>query len=334
MAYSKGSTVAALDFNSLVGFDPTTTRNTLNSVWGTGSGSLGYGQTPVAALAEGQTISASNWATLINSAGYAAVHQGTALAVMAPPTIGQVVTQDPALLDSIANIYNNRFNAAVQGTTVPTTTTNMSTWTDAITFEHVITFSSGDAARYFFNMGGQIALTFGSPSGFGINQLLSKLAMDCGTLVISAPDNGQAKIAGVMYDGFTKIGGSVTAPIEIARYQSIIDNTGNLVPTLGYYGMSTSYQEAFKKTVGGFPSRYSFYEGSYVSVSVKSNGTQGLYGDNGSVISIKTIWEQVPNGLAVSSGTTTTVTVKPPFLGAGITKSWGTPVVTGSVSGS
>lgn len=322
MAYSKGSVVAALDFNSIVGFDPTTTTNTLNSVWGTGSGTLGYGQTPVDTLAEGETIAASNWSSLLNTVGYTAVHQGTGLSVMAPPAIGQIVTQDPALIAGVAAVYANRLNAAGQGTTSSTTTTNMSTWTDAITFEHTVTFSSGDAARYFFNMGGQLALTFSSPSAFGIDQLLSKLAIDCGTLVISAPDIGTAKIAGVAYEGFTKVGGAAPG-----------GSTGVLIPTLGYYGMGPSYQEAFRKTVGGFPSAYSHYDGSYVSVSIKSNGAQGLYGDNGSIITIQTIWEQIPNGLPVSSGTTTTVTVKPPYMGSGITKSWGTPVVTGSVSG-
>lgn len=321
MAYSKGSKVAALDFNSIVGFDPTTTTNTLNSVWGTGSGSLGYGQTPVSNLTEGQTIAASNWSSLINSVGYAAIHQGTGLSVMSPPAIGQIVTQDPALIAGVTAIYNNRLNAAAQGTTSSTTTTNMSTWTDVITFEHTVTFSSGDAARYFFNMGGQLALTFSSPSAFGIDQLLSKLAIDCGTLVISSPDTGTVKIAGVVYEGFTKVGGAAPG-----------GSTGLLLSTLGYYGMGPSYQEAFRKSVGGFPSVYSDYDGSFISVFVKSNGAQGLYGDNGNIITIRTIWEQIPNGLPVSSGTTTTVTVKPPFMGSGITKSWGTPVVTGTVS--
>lgn len=333
MAYSKGSVVASVDFNTLVGFDPTTTQNTLNSVWGTGSGSLGYGQTPVAAISEGGTIAASDWKNLKSALQYAATHQGTALASMVTPDIGQIVTQDPALITATQNVYSSRLNAAAQGTSKTTTTTNLATWTDSIVFEHVITFSSGDAARYFFNMGGQLSLTFSSPAGTGINQLLNKLSMDCGTIVISAPDSGQAKIAGVLYNGVSKIGGTSAAAIG-ARYSYLIDNTNMVSPTLGYYGLGTTYQEIFRQTVGGFPSRYSAYEGSYISVSAKTNGSQDIRGDNGSIITVKTIWNQVPNGLQVSSGTTTSLTVKPPYEGAGITQSWGTPVVSGIVTGS
>ncbi len=332
MAYSKGSKVAALDFNSIVGFDPTTTSDTFNSVWGTGSGALGYGQPPISTVSEGGTIAATNWSQLRSAALFAASHQGTAAALAPNPIIGSIVTQDPALFPLIQNLYANKMNAVVQGTTVPTTTTNLVTWTDRLVFEHVITFSSGDDARYFFNMGGQLSLTFSAPSGYGINQLLSKLSMDCGTIVISAPNTEQAKIAGVTYDGVTKIGGTSAEAIG-TRYSAYIDNAHKLVPELGYHGLGPSYQEIFRQTVGGFPSRYTEYEGSFISISAKTNGSQGLHGDNGNIITIQTVWEQVPNGLQVLSGTTTTLTVKPPFLGAGLTKSWGTPVVTGAVTG-
>lgn len=333
MTYSRGSTVAALDFNSLVGTNPTTTQNTLNSILSTGSGEFGYGQDPVSTVAVGGSITAENWFDLMSKIMLIGAHQGTSLTGMIAPVIGQIVTEDPALPSNLQKIYSKRFDAALQGTTTSTTTENIGIWRNSLTFHHVVTFSSGDAARYFFNMGGQLALTFNSPNGFGINQLLNKLSMDCGTVLLSAPSIGQAKIAGVEYDGVSKIGGTASAGFSgrYAQGSYALQNTNKIVPTLGYHGLNSTYQEIFKQTVGGFPSRYAYYEGSYISIQAKTNGPQGLNGDNGSIIEFQTIWNQVPNGLQVSTGTTTTLTVKPPYLRSGLTKSWGTPVVTGTV---
>jgi hypothetical protein len=327
MPYSKGSTVAALDYNSLTGFNPTTTQNTINSVWGTGSGQFGYGQTALSTVAVGNSVTADNWFNLMSTIMKVGEHQGTNLTGMLEPVIGSTVTQDPAIFSNLQKLYTNKFDAALQGTTTTNTTENVGVWVNSLVFQHTVTFSSGDAARYFFNMGGQLALTFGSPNGFGINQLLNKLSMDCGTVLLSAPSVGQAKIAGVNYDGVTKIGGNASLVNTLYNF----DGTNKIVPTLGYYGLSTSYQEIFKQSVGGFPSRYSVYEGSYISIKAKTNGTQGANGDNGSSIEIQTLWNQVPNGLQVDTGTTTTLTVKPPYLRTGMTKTWGTPVVTGTV---
>jgi hypothetical protein len=72
---------------------------------------------------------------------------------------------------------------------------------------------------------------------------------------------------------------------------------------------------------------------------MKTNGTQGSNGDNGSVITITTVWDEVPNGLAVATGTATTLTVKPPRSTTSspsgyLVNSWGTPTVSGTVTGS
>ena len=66
MTYSRGSTVAALDFNSLVGTNPTTAQNTLNSILSTGSGEFGYGQDSVSTVGVGEAITAENWFDLMS----------------------------------------------------------------------------------------------------------------------------------------------------------------------------------------------------------------------------------------------------------------------------
>ena len=75
----------------------------------------------------------------------------------------------------------------------------------------------------------------------------------------------------------------------------------------------------------------SSYLGTNISVLVKSNGTQGSNGDTGSVITIYTVWDEVPNGILVSSGSTTTVTARVPET-TYIANSWGSIAITGSVT--
>jgi len=74
-----------------------------------------------------------------------------------------------------------------------------------------------------------------------------------------------------------------------------------------------------------------YYISTSINVTVKSNGTQGSNGDKGSVITIYTVWDEIPNGLVVASGSTTTVTAQLPettYIG----NSWGSITVAGSVA--
>jgi hypothetical protein len=342
-----GNTITATDYNAIVGYDPTTNLNTFNAVWGTGSGKFGYGQTPLVNLDDPATttgddiIRYTTWATLVNAISTSGLHQGVSLTLVQAPIQGGSIQADTLdkTTTNITNLYTTHLNAAAQGTSANYPVVNSSIWRDSIEFTHIVTFANGEAARYFFNCGGQLALTFASPPGIQINALMSKLAENAGTLVISSPNVETIKIANKEYQGITKVGGTAPAALDprftTERYG--VQSFNNILSTVGYYGMSSSYQEVFKQSVGGFPSsapRYNYYDGSYISVNVKSNGPQGTHGDNGNVITIKTLWDQVPNGLQVTAGTTTTLTVRPPFLRNGMTQSWGTPVVSGSVSGS
>lgn len=345
-----GTLITAADYNAIVGFDPTTSRNTFNAVWGTGSGKYGYGQSPLINLEDPATtsgndvVNADPWISLVNSVASSASHQGTSIPqiVNTPmmPAAGLVIPYDilNKLTTSITNLYASHLNAAGQGTSIPYPVTNNTQWRNSIEFIHTVTFADGDAARYFFNLGGQLALTFSASPGIQINALMANLGQNAGTLVFSSPNVETINIAGTSYQGVTKIGGnnplSLDPRFTTERYGVVSYNS--IVSTSGYYGMSTSYQEVFKQSVGGFPSsqpRYHYYDGSYISVSAKTNSSTGVHGDNGNVITIKTLWDQVPNGLQVLAGTTTTLTVRPPLLRDDMIQSWGLPVVSGTVSG-
>lgn len=317
MSYAQFASIDASDFNTLVGGNPTTTSGTLNAVWATGGGAFGYGQTALANVTVGQTVAATGqWASLVANTASAATHQGSSITAVTAPVAGGTITFLSAIPTNLTTISTNRLNAATQGSTgTPNTVTFGSTWSSALTFTHTATFASGDAARYFFNSGGQLKLTFAQPQGTAMANAFNSLANACGTLVVSAPSSGTITVAGTSYSGFTKIGGTGTP----SPYST---NTG-------YYALTTANANVFLQTTGT-PAGYTT---SFINVLVKSNGTQGSNGDAGSVITIYTVWDEVPNGLTVTAGAAVTLTAQAPET-TNIANSWGAITLSGTVSGS
>ena len=315
MTYSSGGSIQASDFNALAGGNPTSTANTLNVTWATGNGNAGYGQTALANVSVGGVVSASGqWGTLVANIANAALHQGSSISSTVAPVTGGSIAFQNAINTNLATVYTNRLNASAQSTTVANTVTTVSTWSQIATWTHTITFASGDAARYFFNSGGQLKVTCSHPSGTGINLLLNNLASNIGTVVMSSPISGTVTIAGTTYNGITKVGGGGNSP-------TVSTNTG-------YYALTTTNTSVFTQTASTGPA---YYISTSINVTVKSNGTQGSNGDKGSVITIYTVWDEIPNGLVVASGSTTTVTAQLPettYIG----NSWGSITVAGSVA--
>jgi len=316
MTYAQYGTIQATDYNTLVGGNPTTTINTLNATWATGGTTAGYGQTAEANVAVGDSVTASKWSNLISKTASAASHQGTSLSTVTSPVVGGTIVHQGNIPTNLTSVYSSRLNAATQGATSANTATFGSTWLNAITFTHTATFANGDAARYFFNSGGQLKITcaHAATSGAG-NVLFNGLASNVGTVVMSAPTSGTITIASTSYNGITKIGGGGGAP-------TISTNSG-------YFAMTTSNANVFTQLAGGATA----YVNSFIRVIAKSNGTQGSNGDAGSVVTLYTVWDEVPDGLTVGSGSTVTVTAVAPET-TNLANTWGAITIAGSVTGS
>lgn len=315
MTYQQYGLISYTDFNNFAGATNSTTANTINAVLGVGSGNSGYGQPTVTNVAQYATVSATDWASLINKMTSTASHQGTAITALTAPTSGDRINYLSALSTNLTSIYTRRNSASSQGTSAATATTNAVAWSSAITFTHTVSFANSEAVRYFFNAGGQIAITLEHPTGSGINSMFNSMATAAGTVVLSSPSSGNVSIAGSTYNGVTKIGGSGTSSTV---------NTN-----VGYYALTTSNQEIFSQAASSAPTGYT---SSYISINVRTNGTQGTNADRGTVLTITTLWDEVPNGLLVSANTKTTVTVRYPSSSY-LSPSWGTVTVVGSVSG-
>jgi len=314
MTYAQYGTIQAADFNALAGGNPTTTSGTLNAVWATGGTTAGYGQTALANVAVGDTVAASQWATLVGNTASAASHQGTAITSVSAPVTGGTITYLSAIPTNLTTIYNSRLNASSQGSTTSNAVTTATTWSSLATFTHTATFANGNAARYFFNSGGQLAITCSHPGSTGIDLLFNNLCSNVGTVVMSSPSSGSITVSAVSYNGITKIGTGGTAP-------TISTNSG-------YFAMTTSNANVFTQLASTGPSGYL---STFIRIIAKSNGTQGVSGDTGSVITLFTLFDEVPDGLTVASGSAVTLTVRPPET-TYLANTWGTITLAGSVA--
>lgn len=326
MSYTQSGLIQASDYNAFLGASPGTTANTINAVYAAGGGMYGYGQTALPTLAPGATVDNLQWNNLLDTTTKVAGHQGTSIAAIAPFTddstsnslVGSSATQ---ISNNLAAVYNNHYNCAAQGASITNVNTYTSSWTQQLVFVSTVTFGTPDQARYFFNAGGQIAINFNHPAGTNVNSLWNTLCNQCGTLVISAPRSGTARIAGTDYSGVTKVGGAGSPAI--------------LATNVGYYGLTTSYQNIFKQLASSTGGIKYFYLSSYLSVSIKSNGTRGTNGDNGNIISIAVKLDEVPDGgtanTITSAGTNVTTSVRPPSTSY-LTNTWGVPTITSSVT--
>lgn len=315
MSYAQFGSIQATDFNALIGANPGSTANVLNTVWATGTAGAGYGQTAISNVASGDSITAAKWAALVSNTANAATHQGSSITSVTAPVTGGTITYLSAIPTNLQTIYTNRRNAASQSSTTSNAVVSGATWSSLATFTHTATFANGDAARYFFNSGGQLAITVShGNTTAGINLLLNQLCTNVGTVVMSSVTSGTATIAGTSYNGITKVGGGGNSP-------TISTNSG-------YYAWTTANANVFYQTASTGPSGYL---STNINVLVKTNGTVGSNGDVGNVVTIYTIWDEIPNGLAAGIGSTTTLTVRPPEV-TNIANTWGTITLAGSVT--
>lgn len=311
MTYAQFGLVQATDYNNLTGGPTSTTANTLNATWATGSGNAGYGQTALANVAVGDNVSASAWANLVNRTSNAATHQGSSITSVTAPVSGGLITFVSAVPTNLQTIYTNRLNAQTVGSTTANTATRGTTWNTALTFTHTATFANADAARYFFNAGGSLKITCSHPSGVNIDLLFNNLASNVGTVVLSAPVSGSITVAGVSYNGVTKVGGGGSTP--------------TINTNIGFYALTTANTTLFTQLASTGPAAY---QSTFIRVigAVNSNSAP-------TVVTLYTVWDEVPDGYTVSTGSATTLTAQAPET-TNLSNSWGTITLAGSVTGS
>lgn len=301
MAYQKGGKVQSTDLNTF--------SNTFNTIWGSGSANQGYGQTStISTVNYGQKVRSTDfWNRLVTQIQSIASHQGTTVLDMIPsPTTAGKITFLQNINSNLTTINQFRLNAAASGSTSTTTATSSTTWDASMSVTFTITFANQNAARYYFNAGGQIGLNFSHPNTTGINALISDICAEAGTIWISSPTSGSINISGTNYNGVTKIGG-------VSSSRSTINSN------YGFYSFNSTATQIFRQAGDTGPSQY--IANSYMQILASSSNT--------GVITITCKFDEVPNGLSVNAGTVTNLLFRPPSINY-LSDTWGTPNVISS----
>jgi hypothetical protein len=195
MTYTAGSVILAADYNTFAG----NTTAGLNRVWSTGAGDAGWGQTDIATVATSGTVTATQWATIVNNLATSGTQTNTTLTSRTAPVTGNIIAILANVSTDITSVTTNRGNAVssgteygvFSGTTSKTTATGsgQAAWT--ITFTHTVTFPSANQARYFWNAGGIVRLKYGkSSTGTDNDPEWNTLAGWCGTINLTGRVNG------------------------------------------------------------------------------------------------------------------------------------------------
>ena len=317
MTYTSGSLIVATDYN---GFVNDTAGANVNGIWATGATDKGYGQTAISTVAATNTITATQWASLVNNLASLGSHQGTAITSRAAPTVGTTISILSAVNTDLTNCTTNRGNAAGSGSqytgwTGTNSKTSSTTGAFTITFTNTITFSSAAAARYFWNAGGLVKIQVGkSATGQTGDPEWNDLATTlCGAIFISGRVNSAAQtIAGTSYSGTKQVGGTGT-PATLATTTGWYDLTAGAGATIVYKQFADS----------------SPYTSNYIQHTLAK-------GAGADTLVISTTWvnaegDTISGGTAASGATVgtapcTIVTYYPPST-TYLTNSWGTPSV-------
>jgi hypothetical protein len=150
MAYSSGGLIEATDYNGFAA--------SVNAIWGAGSGNVGMGQSDtVSTVAASNTVTATQWATLIARIDALRQHQSGTTSGLSSPTTGDTITYLNTLSSQISTITTNMGDRNV-GTSSIASSSASGTWggTVSATRECSLTFASANQMRLFFNTGGTV----------------------------------------------------------------------------------------------------------------------------------------------------------------------------------
>lgn len=300
MTYSAGSIIQANDYD---GF-----KSSLNTVW-----NALWGQTAVGTVVFGSTVTAAQWSSLAGTITNAYIHQSGSNPSVASPSAGQNINIIANLTTAVTYITNNPYNSYAFGTqfnlgsTAGATGSGSSAW--QLTWTQSINFASAAARNYYFYCGGQVLIEFQKAStGTSNDPTWNALAAACNLISLTSTAASKT-IAGVVYQGTNKIGGS---------------GTPSLVATgIGYAQLNGSVNQLiFQQFYATYP-----YTGSYIAVYAQ------LAGNN---VQFTTVWYQPAgtnayNPVDISAGARTSIIGNPPEQ-TYISNTWGSPSLSSGVA--
>lgn len=302
MAYTTGDTILDNHYNDFA--------TSVNTIWGTGSSVRGYGQSStISSVSAGTTITATQWATLLNRIRSISDHQGNDASItvdtVTNPAAGNTISVISTLAADIGTVDASAAvatNAAGYGTAITDTAALATSLTGTITQTNTLTFSSANAMRYGWNAGGKIEVSWSLSGGTSDDKYNNwvALATACGTYRIFANSSG-------------KSGGSGTANINLTNE--------------GFYDMGTGVVTSFRQYEDTAP-----YTASRIDLNTNLNAAPG----SATVMTLTSLWvdgaaddvsynKNIYNVLDQVDGTKTTTFSWYPPATTYLTNTWGTP---------
>lgn len=314
MTYTALSLIEAADYNTFRGSnDGQRFTSGLGRVTGTNNytGTVasveteGYNYGSLASVSNTTTVTASQWASLVNTINTVALHQGTTITTRTAPTSGDLIQILADVQTDIDALYTNRGRMAnanpVQFTNSVTRTTNC-TGVGTLTFIADIQIGSSNLGviRGWFNRGGMIRITFSKTSTGNTgdpewNDLANNLMDD---IYITGGGSLERFVGGVSYGtGLFGTGGTGTPAVN---------------NSVGYFDLSPGAvgTEEFRQNADTAP-----YTGNYINII-----PQVFAGSN--ILRITSQWRNAEGDTitgAVGTGPTMTVTALGPdttYLGS------------------
>lgn len=279
MSYATGGLIEATDYNNLIGSNTSATTSQFNAIWAWGSNSIGYGQTAISSVSAQSTVTAAQWASLVNSINIANTHVTGSSSGLTANTAGQLIGVSAGIQVKIDGLYSNRLTFASNSAVVAGTGLAYTAWTSASTtstltrsFGIRATFANGaDAARFFFNNGGRLKFNISATSGSSSRSL--------GALAVVNNLGGVALFGANTNGGRTGSSGTLGTN-DTAR---------------GYY---TSAFNA-NSTIVAVTSTTSNYTSDTGNIVVKPGGSQGSYNGNGNTIDF---WATISSTSGANAG--------------------------------
>ena len=288
MTYAQGSLIEATDYNNLIGANTTLNTATLHAMWAWGANSRGYGQTPISNVSVSSTVTATQWATLINTINSANTHVNGTGSGLTANTAGQIIGHSGGLPVKINGLNSDRMLFASNSATISNhnSLTAYAAWTSGETastltrsFGANVAFESPDKARFFFNAGGRLKFNITATADAVARSVAAKAVIDNmgGIALFGANTNG----------GRTGTSGTLTANVT----------------TVGYYNLTIA-----NTTVVSVTSTTASYTTDTGTITVRTNGTRGSFNDNGDIISFWATINSTQGSGAVSINDTLSVT--------------------------
>lgn len=281
MGYSAGDTILDDEYNTFATGNAAGTGDTsaasINTIWGTGTGIHGYGQSnTVAAVSAGSAITATQWTTLLARLNSIRQHQGTSINISDfNVAAGETIAAIANLSADITTLYNARTTADSGNITESTTAHSFtSSWNTTVTATATVTFAGGDEARYFFNAGGYIKLNPSLNDSTGRNAQWAHLLDEVGDLKL---------LASTFTRSFSN---------NASGYGAGGDNSPTThLSTTGYYDLTNSSDTSMFKYTIDDAFGYGNYRANYYEVQINPGADHADgKGNNGEAIVVKQIF--------------------------------------------